>query len=132
MAGQDSGSALYIGDIGDNDREAQGDRDLPRPGARAWQPAGARATSGRTAQAEAFKLQYPDGARDAEGLLVHPTTGEILIVTKEVLGPRVYRVPLPLRRRERSGSSASPTSTWGAPASRSTRDDGRSQPTRGG
>jgi hypothetical protein len=62
--------------------------------------AGARNANGRTAQAEAFKLQYPNGARDAESLLVHPTTGEILILSKEEFGrTTVYRVPLPLDSR---------------------------------
>ena len=93
------GSALYIGDLGDNDAER---REVtiyrvpePEPAA-----AGARPANGRTSDAEAFKVQYPNGARDAEGLLVHPKTGEILVVTKEVLGRAViYRVPLPLDAR---------------------------------
>jgi hypothetical protein len=97
--GRDGGSALYIGDIGDNDRER---REVvvyrvpePEPAA-----GGARTPNARTAQAEAFKLQYPNGARDAEGLLVHPRTGEMLIVTKEVLGrAAIYRVPQPLDAR---------------------------------
>jgi hypothetical protein len=94
--GSDGGSALYIGDIGDNHRER---REIviyriPEPD---LQPAGSRATNDRTSQAEAFKLQYPDGPRDAEGLLVHPQTGEMLIVTKEIPGRAgVYRVPLPV------------------------------------
>jgi hypothetical protein len=94
--GSDGGPALYIGDIGDNDRER---REIviyrvPEPDV---EPPGSRATNSRTAQAEAFKLQYPDGPRDAEGLLVHPQTGEMLIVTKELPGRAgVYRVPLPV------------------------------------
>lgn len=97
--GRDGGSALYLGDIGDNDRER---REVviyrvpePEPG-----PAGDRGITGRTAQSEAFKLQYPNGPRDAEGLLVHPKTGEMLVVTKEVLGRAgIYRVPQPLDGR---------------------------------
>lgn len=97
--GRDGGSALYVGDIGDNDRER---REVvlyrvpePEPA-----QAGARSSNGRTNEAEAFKIQYPNGPRDAEGLLVHPTTGEILVVTKEVLGRAgIYRVPLPLDGR---------------------------------
>jgi hypothetical protein len=97
--GRDGGSALYIGDTGDNDRER---REIviyrvPEP-----EPvqAGARNANGRTDQAETFKVQYPNGPRDAEALLVHPKTGEILIVTKEVPGrATVYRVPLPLDSR---------------------------------
>ena len=74
--GSDSGSALYIGDIGDNDRER---REIviyrvPEPDV---EPPGSRATNSRTAQAEAFKLQYPDGPRDAEGLLVHPRPRDV-------------------------------------------------------
>jgi hypothetical protein len=96
--GRDGGSALYIGDIGDNDAER---REVviyrvPEP-----EPieAGARNPNGRTVQAEAFKLQYPNGARDAEALLVHPKTGEILILSKELGRTAVYRVPLPLDER---------------------------------
>ena len=97
--GRDGGSALYVADIGDNDRER---REVtiyrvpePEPA-----PAGGRTSNGRTAQSEEFKIQYPNGARDAEGLLVHPQTGEMLVVTKEVLGRAgIYRVPQPLDAR---------------------------------
>jgi hypothetical protein len=97
--GPNGGSALYIGDTGDNDEKR---RDIaiyrvpePQPG-----PIGGRAPDGKTAPAEMFKLTYPDGPHDAEALLVHPTTGEILIITKEQLGhATVYRVPLPLDSR---------------------------------
>lgn len=40
------------------------------------------------------RLRYPDGAQDAEALLVHPRTGEAWLVTREVTGSaRVYAVP---------------------------------------
>ena len=57
---------LYLGDIGDN-REARETVDVyrvPEP----------RATSGATATAPAtrLRLRYPDGAHDAETLLVAP------------------------------------------------------------
>jgi hypothetical protein len=94
--GRDGNPALYIGDIGDNDEKR---KEIvvyrvpePEPG-----PAGARASNAKTAPAETFKLSYPDGAHDAEAMLVHPATGELLIVTKEVPGrATVYRAPLPL------------------------------------
>jgi hypothetical protein len=97
--GRDGGTALYVGDIGDNDGKR---RELtiyrvpePEPSA-----AGSRAANGRTASAEAFKISYPSGARDAETLLVHPKTGEMLIVTKETAGRAVvFQVPLPLDTR---------------------------------
>jgi hypothetical protein len=94
--GKDGSSALYIGDIGDNDekrKEIQIYRvPEPEPG-----PAGGKAPNGKTTDAETFRFTYPDGAHDAESLLVHPITGEILIVTKEVPGrATVYRAPMPL------------------------------------
>lgn len=66
--------ALYIGDIGDN-LAARANVTVyrvpePRPGAGATAPAG-RAV-----------LRYPDGAQDAEALLVDPSTGDLVIVTK--------------------------------------------------
>jgi hypothetical protein len=94
--GKDGKPALYIGDIGDNDGKR---RDLqiyrvpePEPMAPANKP-----PSGRTDDAESFKISYPSGARDAETMLVHPTTGEILIVTKDTPGrASVFKVPQPL------------------------------------
>lgn len=97
--GRDGASALYIGDTGDNDRERRDIVIYRIPEPEPTQP-GARSSNARTSQAEAFKLQYPNGARDAEGLLVHPKTGEMLIVTKEALGrATIYRVPAPLDSR---------------------------------
>jgi hypothetical protein len=94
------GSALYIGDTGDNDRERREIVIYRVPEPEPAQP-GARSSNGRTSDAEAFKVQYPNGPRDAEGLLVHPKSGEILVVTKEVLGRAgIYRVPLPLDARK--------------------------------
>lgn len=97
--GRDGGYALYVGDIGDNDsnrRDATIYRvDEPTPLA-----PNARSQSGRTAKAEAFRFTYPDGPHNAEALLVHPLTGEILIVTKDLGGRSgVYSMPLPLDSR---------------------------------
>ena len=50
----------------------------------------------------ALEATYPDGAHDAETLLVDPLTGEILIGTKAFDGvSRFYRYPLPQRPEER-------------------------------
>ncbi|MCC6417735.1 MAG: hypothetical protein IT429_05750 [Gemmataceae bacterium] len=97
--GRDGGAALYIGDIGDNDAERKTLTiyRVPEPEP---SPPGAKPASGRTPEAEAFKIQYPGGSRDAETLLVHPQTGEILVLTKEHLGrTTVYRAPQPLDPR---------------------------------
>ena len=83
------GSCIYLGDIGDNDA---GRRDIAIY--RIPEPADA---SGTVERADVFRARYPDGAHDAETLLVTPR-GEILIVTKGETGPvALYRLPLDAR-----------------------------------
>jgi hypothetical protein len=80
-----AGSCIYVGDIGDNQA---GRRDITIY--RVPEPADA---SGALQGAEAFHATYPDGAHDAEALLVTPK-GDILIVTKGDTGPvGLYRLP---------------------------------------
>ncbi len=72
---------LYVGDIGNNLRD-QGTfvvYRVPEP-----KLADPPASSGETAPAEAIRLRYPDGPHDAETLMVHPTTGDIYVVTKDI------------------------------------------------
>lgn len=85
------GRSVWVGDIGDNQR-ARGSvrvhRLVPSP-------------SGGTVEAETFELTYPDRSHDAETLLVHPRTEEVLLVTKRpFIGGVVYRAPSPLREGE--------------------------------
>ena len=80
-----SDTCLYIGDIGDNN--AKRDRITVY---RVREPDGALTTSG---QAEAFHAKYPDGAHDAEALLI-ASDGRVFIVTKGNTGPlAIYRFP---------------------------------------
>jgi hypothetical protein len=85
-----AGRALYLGDIGDN-REVRETIDVyrvPEPQA----TAGASAT----APATRLRLRYPDGAHDAETLLVAPRGDELVIITKQFSGDSgvyVARVP---------------------------------------
>jgi hypothetical protein len=75
--------ALYVGDIGDNGgRRATIDvYRVPEP----------RAGAAAGAAAARLSLRYPDGAHDAETLLVDPRTGALVVVTKELSGrSRVY------------------------------------------
>ncbi len=78
--------ALYLGDIGDNQRAretvqvvrvAEPDPAAPRPGG---------ATTVPTDPAAVLVLRYTDGAHDAEALLVDPENGNVIVVTKEVVG----------------------------------------------
>jgi hypothetical protein len=83
-----SGSCVYVADIGDNNAT----RDhitlyrLPEP----------NGSEASTADVESFHAAYPDGAHDAETLLVTPDA-RIYIVTKGSTGPvALYRFPSPL------------------------------------
>ncbi|HUE82423.1 MAG TPA: hypothetical protein VMM84_09955 [Pyrinomonadaceae bacterium] len=92
---------LYIGDIGDNN-ERRADIVVYRVLEPIITAADARSTKARprqTAASEAFRLSYPDGKHDAEALMVHPTTGDVYIVTKKMFGrPGVYVARAPLNR----------------------------------
>jgi hypothetical protein len=80
---------LYVGDIGDNDRV----RDtilvlrLLEP---ALGPGGP--VTGTVDDVDRLVLRYPDGAHDAETLLVDPRSGDVVVVTKAFDGRSgVYR-----------------------------------------
>lgn len=88
---------LYIGDIGDNN-----ERRAEIVVYRVLEPALTdtrkltKARPGTTQPAEAIRLRYPDGAHDAETLLVHPVSGHIYIITKVVIAnPTVYEAAPP-------------------------------------
>lgn len=84
---------LYVGDIGDNGavhgsvrvyRVAEPGLDgVPAGGSIAVAPSGY------------VNLVFPDGARDAEALVVDPASGELFLITKRETRSRVYRVPAP-------------------------------------
>ncbi|WP_330166755.1 cell wall anchor protein [Corallococcus sp. NCRR] len=91
-----AGQCIYMGDIG------RSSANFPTPPStfavyRIREPnIGAGQTSGNLT-AEAFPFQYPDTPKDAETLMVHPTTGDIYIVTKSYSGAsKVYKFPQPL------------------------------------
>ncbi len=79
-----AGSCIYVGDIGDNEAERKHITiyRLPEPAPSAT----------AAAVQDVFRATYPDGAQDAEALLVS-SKGEIFIVTKGESGPvALYRV----------------------------------------
>ncbi len=79
---------VWVGDIGDNGRD--------RPVVSLYRvPAVTRGD--RTVTARRFDLVHPDGPRDAEALLVQPSTGRIFVVTKGVFGGQVLAAPRTLR-----------------------------------
>jgi len=92
-------SYLYIGDTGDNDQKRAEIvvYRIPEP---QLTPADKNTSQKRpraTEPAEAIHLTYPDGKHDAEALLVHPSTGNLYIVTKVAFGkPGIYEATAPL------------------------------------
>ncbi|HUR86714.1 MAG TPA: hypothetical protein VMY78_15340 [Solirubrobacteraceae bacterium] len=75
------GDALYVADIGDND--AQRDEVVVL---RVPEPDLAAAVAPATRPAERLALRYPDGAHDAEALIVDPRSGALIVVTKSLGG----------------------------------------------
>jgi hypothetical protein len=88
---------LYIGDIGDNG-EKRPDIVIYRVAEPDLKTAkgSTKARPLTTEPAEAIRLKYPDGKHDAEALLVHPTSGNIYIMTKVAFAnPTVYEAAAP-------------------------------------
>ena len=81
---------LYIGDIGDNGsaRASISVYRFPEP------QLGRQGSGTPTEPAETIVLRYPDGPHDAETLLIHPSSGDLFIITKETISG-VYRVRAP-------------------------------------
>ena len=74
---------VWVGDIGDN----PGNRDTIS----VYRiPLGA---DDQEVDVEPIELRYPGGPRDAETLLVHPGSGRVFVVTKDVFGGEVFEVP---------------------------------------
>jgi len=83
-----AGSCLFFGDVGDN-AEARGSYAVYR----VPEPSSVGVGT-HTATADAFPFVYPDGSHNCETLLVHPTTGQMVVVTKVGSGSSgVYRFP---------------------------------------
>ncbi len=73
----EGGDALYVGDIGDNEGQ--------RSSIVVYRFDEPRVAAGRSqiALAQRLTLSYRDGAHDAEALLVDPSSGALVIVTKD-------------------------------------------------
>jgi hypothetical protein len=88
-------SYLYIGDIGDNEKE----RDqitvyrVAEPQITAKDSSSTVQKPRGTEAAAVIRLKYPDGKHDAEALLIHPITGDLYIITKvRGAAARVYKL----------------------------------------
>ena len=126
-------SYLYIGDIGDNS-EARPDivvYRVPEPDLKTANKGSTKARPLTTTPAEVIRLKYPDGKHDAETLLVHPTTGNLYIMTKVAFAnPVVYEATAPLTpgktiTMKRIGEVRIPSIFGGAITGGSVSPDGR-------
>lgn len=84
---------LYLGDIGDND-EDRSDIKVYRVAEPVVDANQAPVTTTLTG-VETIVLQYPDGARDAETLMIDPPTRDLYIISKREIPSRVYRAAYP-------------------------------------
>lgn len=91
--GSDGGDCLYLADIGDNAavRETVSIYRFPEPQIEIRE-------DGQFVQfaveCDVIELVYPDGPRDAETLLIDPISGDVVIVSKDFIQARAYRVPV--------------------------------------
>lgn len=97
-----TGSCIYFGDIG-----KESGRPGPQPTTfaihRVREPDLAAGERSGTLHVDTFRFAYPDGAKNAEALMVHPVTGAIYVLTKSNTGwSGIYtfrkRVPRPSDR----------------------------------
>lgn len=87
-------SYLYVGDIGGN-ISPRSSVIVYRVAEPAVSTAPASPPSSSLTEVAALTLTYPSGTYDAEGLLVDPVSGELFVVTKDLVGgtARVFRAP---------------------------------------
>ena len=126
-------SYLYIGDIGDNNaaRSEIIVYRVPEPDLKTANRNSSKRNPLATETAEAIRLTYPDGKHDAESLLVHPSTGNLYIMTKVAFAnPVVYEAAAPLTTAKpitmkRIGEVRVPSIFGGAITGGSVSPDGR-------
>lgn len=82
-----AGNDLYIGDIGDNQRQHTEYFFYRFP-----EPASSLDT---VRNAEQIRFRYSDGSHDAEAFLVDPVTRDIYIITKQAQPSGIYRLSFP-------------------------------------
>lgn len=83
------GNKIFVGDIGDNLGGTWPHvwiYELPEP----------TELKDRTVRATQYVVEYADGARDAESMVVHPKTGRVHIIDKKEEGGHLYEGPAKL------------------------------------
>jgi hypothetical protein len=91
-------SYLYIGDIGDNDRDGKVVTvyRVAEPTVESPNGSNSRGQTSHTAPAEAIRLKFPERRYDAEALFIHPRTGDLYLITKtKGAASKVYKATAP-------------------------------------
>ena len=90
---KDGTSYIYVAEIGDNSAQYDTKRvyRVPEPSV----DLEASPSKHLLSKVETITLQYPDGPRDAEALMVDPLTRDIYIVSKREESVRIYRAAYP-------------------------------------
>lgn len=114
---------LYIGDIGDN-RAARSCITVYHVAEPKIDPNRVRTelTIGPT---DSIDLVYPDGAKDAETLMVDPLNGDIYVITKRELFCRVYRAAHPQSTKQQTVLKLVAKLPWGFAVGGDISPDGR-------
>ena len=86
---EDGADYLYLGDIGDNDRVRTGI--VVYRVAEPTVDRGGVPTAQELSGVERLALRYPDGPHDAETLMADPSTGDLLILTKDAANATLFR-----------------------------------------
>lgn len=81
-------SVLWFADIGDNLNGAWPDYSI-------YRVAEPKTMRDATLKATRYRFRYKDGGRNAEGIMVNPTTGRLYVVSKEFAGS-IYAAPAKL------------------------------------
>ncbi len=79
------GRTIWVGDIGDNGWD--------RGHITVYRFTEPKKVKSGEVNAVRYDLQYPDGARDAEAMMVRPRSGRLFIVSKVEGGGAIYRAP---------------------------------------
>jgi len=79
-------SYIYVGEIGDNNAKYDEIRVFRFPEPKSWQKE-------ISVKPETIRLKYPDGARDAETLMVDPLSGDLFILSKRDSSNTLFTVP---------------------------------------
>lgn len=76
---------LWFGDIGDN-----GEKRASITVVRVKEP---REIRDRSVKSTSYELAYPDGAHNAEAMMIRPKSGRLYVITKNLVAGAIYRAP---------------------------------------